>query len=140
MEITEHLRRIWLCFVNKIKSFQSLSKQPTQLMIAAKIRHIGCFSTTKSKWNSIKNCISFTGDLNLRILILFFIIHYNRCHHQNCHRRSVQGEMYQRHPLGWLQKYFQSFGARSPNFHWRWSDFRNCKRMWTWLCYWWNWK
>ena len=43
-------------------------------MIAAEIRHIGCFSTghAKSKWNSIKNRISFTGDLNLRILIFLF--------------------------------------------------------------------
>jgi hypothetical protein len=39
MGITEILRRIWLFSANKIKSSESVSKQPTQLIIAAEIRH-----------------------------------------------------------------------------------------------------
>jgi hypothetical protein len=35
MGITEILRRIWLFSANKIKSSESCSKQPTQLIIAA---------------------------------------------------------------------------------------------------------
>ena len=35
MVITEILRRIWLFSANKIKSSESFSKQPTQLIIAA---------------------------------------------------------------------------------------------------------
>ena len=35
MEITEILRRIWLSSANKIKKSESVSKQPTQLIIAA---------------------------------------------------------------------------------------------------------
>ena len=35
MGITEILRRIWLFAGNKIKSSESFSKQPTQLIIAA---------------------------------------------------------------------------------------------------------
>ena len=38
--ITGILRRIWLFSANKIKSFEFVSKQPTQLIIAAEIRHI----------------------------------------------------------------------------------------------------
>ena len=34
MGITEILRRIWLFSANKIKSFEFVSKQPTQLIIA----------------------------------------------------------------------------------------------------------
>ena len=33
MGITEILRRIWLFFANKIKSSESFSKQPTQLIV-----------------------------------------------------------------------------------------------------------
>ena len=33
--LTEILRRIWLFFANKIKFYESVSKQPTQLIIAA---------------------------------------------------------------------------------------------------------
>jgi hypothetical protein len=33
MEITETLRRIWLFSANKIKSSESFSKQPTQLIV-----------------------------------------------------------------------------------------------------------
>jgi len=33
MEITEILRRIWLISANKIKSSESVSKQPTQLIV-----------------------------------------------------------------------------------------------------------
>ena len=33
MGITEILRRIWLLSANKIKSFESISKQPTQLIV-----------------------------------------------------------------------------------------------------------
>ena len=42
MEITENLRRIWLFSVNKIKSSESFSKQPTQLMVElnSSLRHI----------------------------------------------------------------------------------------------------
>ena len=39
MGITELLRRIWLFSANKIKSSESVSKQPTQLIIGAEIRH-----------------------------------------------------------------------------------------------------
>ena len=39
MGITEILRRIWLFSANKIKSFEFVSKQPTQLIIATEIRH-----------------------------------------------------------------------------------------------------
>ena len=39
MGITEILRMIWLFFANKIKSSESISKHPTQLIIAGKIRH-----------------------------------------------------------------------------------------------------
>jgi hypothetical protein len=35
MRIKEILRRIWLFSANKIKSSESFSKQPTQLIIAA---------------------------------------------------------------------------------------------------------
>ena len=38
--ITEILRSIWLFSSNKIKSSESVSKQPTQLIIATEIRHI----------------------------------------------------------------------------------------------------
>ena len=38
MGITESLRRIWLFSANKIKSSESVSKQPTQLIIVAEIR------------------------------------------------------------------------------------------------------
>ena len=41
IEITEILRRICLFSANKIKSFESISKQQTQLIIAAEIRHNG---------------------------------------------------------------------------------------------------
>ena len=42
MGITEILRRIWLFSVNKIKSSESFSKQPTQLIVELKssLRHI----------------------------------------------------------------------------------------------------
>ena len=40
MGITEILRRTWLFSANKIKSSEYVSKQPTQLIIAAEIRHI----------------------------------------------------------------------------------------------------
>jgi len=39
MGITEILRRIWLFSAHKIKSSEVVSKQPTQLIIAAEIRH-----------------------------------------------------------------------------------------------------
>ena len=35
MGITEILRRIWLFSANKIKFYESVSKQPTDLIIAA---------------------------------------------------------------------------------------------------------
>ena len=37
MGITEILRRVWLFSANKIKSSESMSKQPTQLIVAAEI-------------------------------------------------------------------------------------------------------
>ena len=42
MEITKNLRRIWLFFANKIKSFKSFRKQPTQLIVVlnSSLRHI----------------------------------------------------------------------------------------------------
>ena len=42
MGITEILRRIWLFSANKIKSFESFSKQPTQLIVKvnSSLRHI----------------------------------------------------------------------------------------------------
>ena len=38
MGITEILRRIWLFSANKIKSSESVSKQPTQLIVAVEIK------------------------------------------------------------------------------------------------------
>ena len=53
IEITEILRSIWLFSANKIKSSESVSKQPTnsthcrtQLIIGAEIRHIGQINVT----------------------------------------------------------------------------------------------
>ena len=43
MGITEILRKIWLFSANKIKSSESFSKQPTQLIIAAHNCHIWMF-------------------------------------------------------------------------------------------------
>ena len=42
MGITEILRRIWLFSANKIKSSESISKQPTQLIVElnSSLRHI----------------------------------------------------------------------------------------------------
>ena len=42
MGITESLRRIWLCTANKIKSSESFSKQPTQIIMElnSSLRHI----------------------------------------------------------------------------------------------------
>ena len=42
MGITEILRRIWLFSANKTKSFESFSKQPTQLIVElnSSLRHI----------------------------------------------------------------------------------------------------
>ena len=42
MGITEILRRIWLFSANKIKSSESVSKQPTQLIVElnSSLRHI----------------------------------------------------------------------------------------------------
>ena len=39
MGITEILRKIWQFSANEIKSSESVNKQPTQLIIAAEIRH-----------------------------------------------------------------------------------------------------
>jgi hypothetical protein len=44
MGITENLRRIWLFSANKIKSSESFSKQPTQLIIAAHNCHNSSFA------------------------------------------------------------------------------------------------
>ena len=40
MGITKRFGGIWLFSANKIKSSEFVSKQPTQLIIAAEIRHI----------------------------------------------------------------------------------------------------
>ena len=42
MGITEILKRIWLFSANKIKSFESFSKQPTQVIVEinSSMRHI----------------------------------------------------------------------------------------------------
>ena len=52
MGITEILRRIWLFSANKVKSSESFSKQPTQLIvqliIAARMRH-SCQQTVVQK-------------------------------------------------------------------------------------------
>ena len=42
MGITEILRRIWLFSANKIKKYESVSKQPTQLIVElnSSLRHI----------------------------------------------------------------------------------------------------
>ena len=50
MEIIEILRRIWLLNTNKIKSSESVSKQPTQLIIEAEIRQMWC-TYNKMEWN-----------------------------------------------------------------------------------------
>ena len=50
MGITEILRRIWLLSANEIKSSESVSKQRTQLIIAAaEIRHIKFSFVEKSQ-------------------------------------------------------------------------------------------
>ena len=64
MGITEILRRIWLFSAIKIKSSESVSKQPTQLIIAAEIRHI-------SDQHIILNP-SFMTSLMVCIFFLFF--------------------------------------------------------------------
>ena len=48
MGITKILRRIWLFPANKIKSSESVSKQPTQLILAAENRHIVSCSRDQS--------------------------------------------------------------------------------------------
>ena len=48
MGITEILWRIWLFSANKIKSSESFSKQPTQLIIAAHNCHTIIFQTLNS--------------------------------------------------------------------------------------------
>jgi hypothetical protein len=45
MGISDILRRIWLLSANKIKNSESVGKQPTQLIIAAEIRHTESEST-----------------------------------------------------------------------------------------------
>jgi hypothetical protein len=80
MGITEILRRIWLFSANKIKSSESVSKQLTQLIVKLnsslrqKLGTLVVFPQAMQSQSEIqfKNSISFTGDLNLRILILFF--------------------------------------------------------------------
>ena len=64
MGITEKLGRIWLYSVNKIKSSESFSKQPTQLIIAAHNCHI-CMNSfcaiffPKQKSTRRKQCFVF---------------------------------------------------------------------------------
>ena len=59
MGITEILRRMWLFSTNKIKSSESFSKQPTQLIIAAHNCHIRFlpFRSDVSKGSFGNNCI-----------------------------------------------------------------------------------
>ena len=61
--ITEILRRVWLFSANKIKSSESFSKQPTQLIIAANNCH------TKSKGLCVffyKTCIWDSNEIRSR--------------------------------------------------------------------------
>ena len=75
MGITEILRRIWLFSANKIKSSESVSKQPTQLIIAVEIRHIFFFinryvtsATVKSSWGHPGESVT---NLDISYLVVF---------------------------------------------------------------------
>ena len=58
MGTTEILRRIWLFSANKIKSSESGSKQPTQLIIAAH----NCHKALKQTSNQPKTCNTLTQE------------------------------------------------------------------------------
>ena len=64
MGITEILRRIWLFSANKIKSSESFSKQPTQLIIKlnSSLQHI-----IATHGFDLAMCQIFWGDLSLSI-------------------------------------------------------------------------
>ena len=55
MGITEILRRIWLFIANKIKSSESISKQPTQLIVElnSSLLHIIVTNATSSSVREI---------------------------------------------------------------------------------------
>ena len=69
------MRGIWLFSANKIKSSESFSKQPTQLIIAVKIRHIFFFinryvtsATVKSSWGHPGESVT---NLDISYLVVF---------------------------------------------------------------------
>ena len=64
MGITEILRMIWLFSANKIKSSESFSKQPTQLIIVAHNCH-KCERTSWKSWSAGKP--DFPEKLNFKI-------------------------------------------------------------------------
>ena len=57
MGLTEILRRIWLFTANKIKSSESVSKQPTQLIIATEIMYYGHNSVLVNAFDNKTNVI-----------------------------------------------------------------------------------
>ena len=64
MGITEIMRRIWLFSAEKIKSYESFSKQPTQLIITAHNCHFGAraeISPTVSTYPKLRN-LDFIGN------------------------------------------------------------------------------
>ena len=75
MGLTQILRRIWLFSANMIKSSESVSKQPTQLIIAVEIRHIFFFinryvtsATVKSSWGHPGESVT---NLDISYLVVF---------------------------------------------------------------------
>ena len=72
IEITEILRRIWLFSANKIKSSESFSKQPIQLIanLNSSLRHIivtNAFFRKKERWkySLFLGCVVTSGLHNL---------------------------------------------------------------------------
>ena len=57
MRITEILKKIWLFSANKRKSSESISKQPTQLIIAAHNCHIYFLQTVKIHYSCFINIL-----------------------------------------------------------------------------------
>ena len=76
MGITEILRRIWLFSANKIKSSESVSKQPTQLIVELKSSLLHIIVTQDVFIETIILIIKFLAmsqnTLILAGLILFF--------------------------------------------------------------------
>ena len=57
MGITEILKRIWLFSANKIKSSESFSKQPTQLIVELNSSLQQKLGTLESLKHNMKNCV-----------------------------------------------------------------------------------